>query len=163
MFMYELFFNRRRKRDDTWVLNAGYGYDELTRALKNSERRVAAGHIGRGKGNLMDWISTNIISEYICNRTFLNIELYIYLIGSCNRVVRHKLATTISSSCLGYKAKFIHSWPWNSFNKCCQAIRDDPECSGKFFVYPVTGSCVCEKIGEECPRQFGFSTELHLM
>ena len=114
----------------------------------------------------MDWISTNIISEYldhICNRTFLNIELYIYLIGSCNRVVRHKLATTISSSCLGYKAKFIHSWPWNSFNKCCQAIRDDPECSGKFFVYPVTGSCVCEKIGEECPRQFGFSTELHLM
>ena len=61
--MYELFFNRRRKRDDTWVLNAGYGYDELTRALKNAERRVAAGHIGRGKGNLMDWISTNIISE----------------------------------------------------------------------------------------------------
>ena len=115
----------------------------------------------------MDWISTNIISEsyldHICNRTFLNIELYIYLVGSCNRVVRHKLATTISSSCLGYKAKFIHSWPWNSFNKCCQAIRDDPECSGKFFVYPVTGSCVCEKIGEECPRQFGFSTELHLM
>ena len=51
MFTYELFFNRRRKRDDTWVLNAGYGYDELTRALKNAERRVAAGHIGRGKGN----------------------------------------------------------------------------------------------------------------
>ena len=50
MYIYELFFNRRRKRDDTWVLNAGY--DELTRALKNAERRVAAGHIGRGKGNL---------------------------------------------------------------------------------------------------------------
>ena len=49
MFTYELFFNRRRKRDDTWVLNGGY--DEFTRALKNAERRVAAGHIGRGKGN----------------------------------------------------------------------------------------------------------------
>ena len=47
--MYELLFNRRRKRDDTSVLNSGY--DELTRALKNAERRVAAGHIGRGKGN----------------------------------------------------------------------------------------------------------------
>ena len=51
MFIYELFFNRRRKRDDTWVLNDGY--DELTRALKNAERRVASGHIGRGKGNLI--------------------------------------------------------------------------------------------------------------
>ena len=81
------------------------------------------------------------------------------LLGSCF-AVRYQLATSISETCSGFKLLLDNSWPWESFDRCCGAVNKDAECGNKFFVYPVTGKCVCEKKGHSCSRSFGLSTEL---
>ena len=84
-----------------------------------------------------------------------------YVIGSCS-ASQSKVALTISATCPGYKEKLRNSWPWESLNRCCDVVKNDSECSETFFIFPVSGKCVCEKKGHSCPRIFGFSTEMRL-
>ena len=72
---------------------------------------------------------------------------------------QHALATTIVSTCPGYKLLLSFSNPITAYTMCCEAVKADTECGKSWFKGPITGKCFCEKKGWDCIRSHGLYTE----
>ena len=51
---------------------------------------------------------------------------------------------------------------WESYEKCCKAVKADSECGRNWIHHPILGRCYCEKKGFDCEREGGTYNEYRL-
>ena len=61
------------------------------------------------------------------------------------------LIQTVNADCPGYKLLLQNSWPWQNWQRCCNAVKNDKECGCTFYLSVFSGMCYCIKSGFVCP------------